>query len=77
MIKYAIHPGWVVSKNDGDNHYINYSQLIRLYGLNPNECINWEFDSIGRNPRNYKHFYPNYHGDYELEVGQEVRNDTQ
>lgn len=39
MIRYVIHPGYVFSKNDGQCHYINGRQLIRLYGLNPAECV--------------------------------------
>lgn len=38
MIKYFIYPGEVRSKSDGDIHYINGEQLIRLYNLNPSEC---------------------------------------
>jgi hypothetical protein len=38
--KYAIWPGYVYSINDEDRHYIEYSQLIMLYNVNPAECFN-------------------------------------
>lgn len=37
--KYLVLSGFVVSKNDGQKHYITAPQLIRLYGVNPTECI--------------------------------------
>lgn len=38
-MKYALHPGYVKSMNDGDDHYISFEKLRRLYGLNSEECI--------------------------------------
>ena len=38
-MKYIIHPGYVISKNDGDRHYIGYHKLIELYNVDPKECI--------------------------------------
>lgn len=38
MKRYCIHPGVVVSENDGDQHYIGYGRLIELYGVDPKEC---------------------------------------
>lgn len=37
--KYLVRPSKVVSKNDGDVHHISAQQLIRLHGVNPQECI--------------------------------------
>lgn len=37
--KYAILPGYVFSRSDGDRHFITAKQLIQLYGVNPAECI--------------------------------------
>lgn len=69
----AIHPGWISSRNDGDWHYITYNKLIRLYNLNPRDCVLWDdkvpATFIGRNKDNYKHFYPLYSGDYHLYEG--------
>ena len=32
-------PNWVVSKTDGDMHYIGAIKLMELYHVNPAECI--------------------------------------
>lgn len=37
--KYAVWPREVVSKYDGDVHYISFLKLCRLYGVNPSECL--------------------------------------
>jgi len=37
MNKYVCVGGKVISKNDGNEHYITSRQLMKLYGLN--ECI--------------------------------------
>lgn len=37
--KYAVCPGYVRSENDGDRHYIGFSALVRLYGVDPTECL--------------------------------------
>ena len=37
--KYGLFPGDVVSKNDGDTHYITAPQLARCYGVNFGDCI--------------------------------------
>jgi len=38
MKKYLILPGMVTSNTDSDRHFITAHQLIRLYGVNPEEC---------------------------------------
>lgn len=38
-IKYGLCPGYVVSKNDNQEHYITSRKLIQLYNVDPNECI--------------------------------------
>lgn len=67
MKKYLICPGWVVSENDGQRHFINSNQLIRLYGVKPEECsiaasksreIGFSKDLIRLRPR--------YDGNYKL-----------
>jgi len=51
MIKYCIYPGSVVTQ-DGEVQTFTYEELIALYGVDPEECINraditqaeeWEF----------------------------------
>ena len=63
--KYALHPGYVRSKSDGDIHYINSSSLIRLYEVDPKECIIWNsIADITLNADAYYHLYPDYDGRY-------------
>ena len=38
-LKYAIQPGHVRSKVDGDVHYINARTLMQLYKVDPRECL--------------------------------------
>lgn len=38
MKKYVCIGGEVISKTDGDRHYVNADKLMRLYGLNPDIC---------------------------------------
>lgn len=39
MIRFALHPDYVHSVNDGDWHFISAQQLAHLYGVRPYECI--------------------------------------
>jgi hypothetical protein len=41
-MKYAVYPGYVTSKNDGDRHWIGATELIRLYGVRIEECEIYE-----------------------------------
>lgn len=67
MIKYIIYPGYVES-NDGDTHYISYNTLIRLYDVNPEECI--QYDRLTAREclefRDCKRLYPSRNGNYNL-----------
>lgn len=42
MKKYAVYPSYVISRNDGDRHFIGFLELCRLYGVNPAECVNMQ-----------------------------------
>ena len=68
--KYMIHPGEVVSQFDGEIHYIEFSQLVKLYGVNPDECILADVRRpetlYGLNMNDYIHLYPRSDGKYEL-----------
>jgi hypothetical protein len=66
-----IHPGFVLSKNDGDRHFIGVRQLLKLYGLKPSEavvCLSCQRrDAQGCLPNyEYVHLFPRYDGDYSL-----------
>jgi hypothetical protein len=39
MKRFALHPGNVISVNDGDEHYISAHQLAALYGVRVQECV--------------------------------------
>lgn len=68
--KFALHPGWVISKTDGDDHRISAGQLARLYKLKTYEYIVWRGsalaseDQLGRRYEDFIHLYPRYDGNY-------------
>ena len=37
--KYIVVPGCITSKSDGDTHFISGQHLIRLYRVNPKDCL--------------------------------------
>ncbi len=46
MKKYVLHPGIVISRSDGDKHFISAAKLCELYKVRWEDCIvakpNWE-----------------------------------
>jgi hypothetical protein len=66
MKPYAVHEGFITSKYDSELHFIPFSRLCHLYGVNPKEAINWVRDGRGRRYEDYNHLYPLYDGEYEL-----------
>lgn len=73
--KYVICPGMVTSKADGQRHYIGAEALIRLYGVDPQECeiyepAQWWPVSYYRMREERIHgiprLEPRYDGNYEL-----------
>lgn len=69
QVKYAIHPGYVTSRNDGETHFISSAQLMHLYKVNPAECVvasrgrpHWHIHDGCAN--NLKHLYPRSDGRY-------------
>jgi hypothetical protein len=64
--KYLVKPGYERSKNDGDKHWISADTLIRLYGVNPKECIRSQFNGE-QDPQDLIVLRPRYDGNYELE----------
>jgi len=67
--KYVLHPGYVISKTDGDEHWISASRLADLYGVGIGECF---IDDPNRPqqlrglPPDVVHLHPRYDGDYSL-----------
>lgn len=39
MKRYLVCPGHVTSRNDGERHYVGPGALMKLYGVNPRECV--------------------------------------
>lgn len=65
--KFALHPDFVISASDGQEHFIGVSQLARLYQLRPGEytVIDWRRPStwLGQ-PDGLFHLYPRSDGNY-------------
>lgn len=38
-LKYAVYPGYVLSKADGQHHFIDATRLMFLYRVKPDECM--------------------------------------
>lgn len=66
--KYVLCPDFVVSKNDGEQHFITAHELARLYGVTFGECYVAGWNAGGRQwfgiPKDLPQLYPKYHGDY-------------
>ena len=69
MPTYVLVPGHIISKSDGDRHYVTARQLQQLYGVDPADCIeaptgpganHWE------PPEDAVYLRPRYDGDYSL-----------
>ena len=64
-LKYIIRPGTMVSRTDGDVHFISAEQLIALYQVNPSECVIVDRDD--KIPKRLLHLEilaPRYDGKY-------------
>jgi len=63
MIKrFALHPGEILSVNDGDRHYIGFRQLCNLYGVDSSECVDMSGPVQGTRTDNLLHLYVSYQG---------------
>ena len=77
-IKYALRPGPVISKTDGDRHFIDAGTLMNLYRVPSHECIVIPWDVPRSRERERQlllervlamgliHLHPRYDGDYTL-----------
>ena len=67
-MKYAIYPGWIISRTDGERHFIGYAELIRLYMLSARDCFNAQRPEAmkGRDSSQIKEIFPRYDGHYPL-----------
>jgi len=66
--KYLVIPGTITSESDGDLHYISASSLIRLYGVDPRECVvlSEYLSDVGIKRDELIVLRPNYRGNYDL-----------
>lgn len=63
--RYVLHPGRVISKHDGDIHFIGGPRLARLYGVDIRSCVFG--DVLGyREQVGDVHLYPRDSGNYTL-----------
>ena len=66
MIKYILCPGYIISKNDGDEHYINAKTLQSLYMVDPKECV-VKSDAPGwKPPKGVIYLVSKYNVDYSV-----------
>ena len=65
---YVLHPGDVKSAHDGQTHYVNFFQLMQLYGLRSYQCIDGRtLEQPGSTlPPHAVHLYPRKDGKYTL-----------
>lgn len=73
MIKYAICPGPIRSSSDGQWHHIRASDLIKLYGVKPAECLILDWNNPerlrGLDIDHLIRLCPRLDGNYTLEEG--------
>ena len=67
MSKYALHPQ-IIHSIDNKVLHVGYIELIKLYKLDPQDCILWDKNRPemvrGRNFDDYIHLYPKINGNY-------------
>lgn len=76
MKKYVVVPGFVVSKSDGQKHYIGIAQLIRLYGVPASECCpDHAPDGLSSEDKaRLIYLRPQYDGNYSIKLEREHRS---
>ena len=78
MKKYLLMGGYIISKSDGDRHFISANQLRNLYKLDPEEC----YFADQTRPETFECFqreeltelYPRYDGNYDLSPRPKEKN---
>jgi len=64
--KYLVVPGKVISKNDGEEHYVSGRELIGLYGVDASQCIIGSREHVTGLKAGYITLRPDPTGKYEL-----------
>jgi len=62
-MRYVLHPGYVTSKNDGQEHFIGGPRLAMLYGVDMRQCVFGDVKEY-REQEGDVHLWPDYHGNY-------------
>jgi hypothetical protein len=62
MKKYIVHPGCIKSRNDKDIHFISFTQLVRLYKVPMEECIDASDKNrlMGLDQEKFIHLHPGW-----------------
>lgn len=64
-VRYVLHPGYIRSKHDGDEHFIGGPRLARLYGVNLRDCVYGDVRGYAARKGDI-HLFPRFDGDYRL-----------
>lgn len=66
--KYAVHPEKVKSKTDGQFHFISAHQLMKLFKVDPTDCVVCHrfHPVMGIKNSDYIHLSPQYDGNYKI-----------
>jgi len=68
ILNVILHPGKVISKYEGDEHFISAQQLIKLYGVLPTDRIIYSHGfyerGIAEGSEEWIHLFPRFCGDY-------------
>jgi len=65
---YILHPGKIISKNDGQEHYISAGALTELYGIRLDQCVIFEKARRYSYPPDWIHLWPDFSGEYMLPI---------
>lgn len=65
--KYVVYPGEIASQKDGDRHFVSSRELMRLYGVHPEECIVSCAGRPSRITEDLIPLFPRYDGNYSIE----------
>ena len=73
-IKYILVPDWVISRTDGDKHFISSDKLARLYGVPLRECmIATDFERqkniLSKSHPDAEWLFPDFYGKYKRRTG--------
>ena len=67
---YALHPGYIYSRKDGQRHFVSMSQLVDLYQLRIDEVTMWDSEKpesfLAKKWGDYIHLFPREDGNYKL-----------